>query len=346
VGDGVRCRVEETWLAESAPLRALDGRSPGWICGRPVLHRPVLARPISLAMDVSKRERNKVDVVVADGNLELSKRSKAMAVLATLLASGLGFYLHRLPEFTGKRRALALFKDVVKGIPVRSHYGVTLRIDPGDRTNWHCVTGHYGEVVANEIKKLQDGDCFIDIGANCGIFSLLARERVGPSGVVIAFEPYFDTFFTLVSNIQLNGYQNVYPINVCVSDHAGVLKLNEKVPHHSGLGSVALEGDAAGMTAPCTGIDEFPAILHLVGNRNTIIKIDVEGYEVTVLRGLQSLLRRRNTKRIIIEIDNEHLARYQATAEELYGFVCSFGFDAMDNADRADRHFDEIFYRD
>jgi FkbM family methyltransferase len=266
-----------------------------------------------------------------------------MAVLVTLLTYGLAFYLHKTPAFPGKRRTLAPFK-ALKGLPVRSHYGVMLRLDPADRTNWYGVTGGYGDVVADEIKKLKVGDCFIDVGANCGVFSLLAREMVGGSGVVIAFEPYFETFYELVSNIHLNGFHNVYPINACVSDHSGILHLTDRLPHHSGLGSVALEGDAASITAPCVSISEFPAILSLVGDRNTLIKIDVEGYEMTVLRGTVPLLRSRSTTRIVVEINREHLDRYQATVDELYDFLGSFDFVPTKGPVGVE-HFDEVFYR-
>src|SRR3546814_10039154 len=80
-------------------------------------------------------------------------------------------------------------EPLLRGTPVRSHYGpVQLRLYPGDRTNRHCILGTYNNVVPDEVERLEEGDCFIDVGANCGLFSIMACQRVGPGGLVLAFE--------------------------------------------------------------------------------------------------------------------------------------------------------------
>src|SRR3546814_18389766 len=95
-------------------------------------------------------------------------------------------------------------EPLLRGTPVRSHYGpVQLRLYPGDRTNRHCILGTYNNVVPDEVERLEEGDCFIDVGANCGLFSIMAGQRVGPGGLVLAFEPCQQTFSRLVDNIEL-----------------------------------------------------------------------------------------------------------------------------------------------
>jgi FkbM family methyltransferase len=76
----------------------------------------------------------------------------------------------------------------------------------------------YEEVFENDEltfleRYLKEGDVFIDVGANIGIFSLVAAKMVGATGKVISFEPTLSTFQRLNENIILNNFTNILPIN-------------------------------------------------------------------------------------------------------------------------------------
>ena len=68
---------------------------------------------------------------------------------------------------------------------------------------------------------LNEGDVFVDIGANVGLFSLIASQKVGASGMVISFEPTPVTFERLQENINLNHLKNIDARRVALSDQAG-----------------------------------------------------------------------------------------------------------------------------
>src|SRR5687768_10174786 len=72
----------------------------------------------------------------------------------------LNAYFHRLPYFPGKWRLLRLVKSLVNGTPVRSRYGVDLRLDVGDHTNKYCVLGRYDDVVPREAMRLREGEAW------------------------------------------------------------------------------------------------------------------------------------------------------------------------------------------
>src|SRR5437879_3937805 len=65
---------------------------------------------------------------------------------------------------------------------------------------------------------LRPGDVFVDVGANIGLFTLVAALRVGSTGRVFAFEPTSETFERLVANVRLNKFTNVSPHRVALSD--------------------------------------------------------------------------------------------------------------------------------
>src|SRR5262249_50498938 len=72
---------------------------------------------------------------------------------------------------------------------------------------------------------LRSGDVFVDVGANIGLFTLIAADRVGPTGKVIAFEPTSTTFDRLLRNVRLNRFSNVQCVKSALSDRSGELDL-------------------------------------------------------------------------------------------------------------------------
>ena len=141
--------------------------------------------------------------------------------------------------------------------------------------------------------RLSAGSIFIDVGANVGYYTLLAAQIVGDEGHVVAIEASPSVFKQLQRNLDLNGFQNVTLCNEAASDSEGTLKvfLNDE----SNLG--------ASSTVPLIAHTrnqlfeaEVPArtLLAIVGKERLLnarmIKIDVEGAEASVIRGILDLL--------------------------------------------------------
>lgn len=257
----------------------------------------------------------------------------------------LNAYLHRLPHFRGKWRLLRLIEPLVDGTPVRSRYGVDMLIEVGDRTNQYCVLGRYDDVVPLEAMRLSEGEAWFGVGANCGLFSLMAAGQVGPTGLVLSFEPCLATYAKLVANIALNGFDNIVPFNLALAEKTGLLALDTSTTGHSGL--FAIDRGDADQTTRIAAVNtvDFAALVMLLGDRRTTVKIDVEGFEVEVLRALGPILDRKETERVVIEIDEAHLSRYGSTPQQIFDLLEARGFQSTIER-RVGKHYDQVFVRD
>jgi FkbM family methyltransferase len=173
---------------------------------------------------------------------------------------------------------------------------------------------------------LRPGDTFVDIGANQGMISLLASRLVGTSGKVVAFEPNPAPRAKFEATLARNAISNVVLHPVGLGDAAAVLEL--RVPRmNSGEGSFGVPdyNEADMETIPCQVLpgDE---LLGAVTPR--LIKIDVEGYELHVLRGLEATLARARPF-LITELISKHLANAGVRLETLTDFLGERGFKAF-----------------
>ena len=138
-------------------------------------------------------------------------------------------------------------------------------------------------------RSLQPGDVFVDVGANIGYLTLIGAQRVGPQGKVIAIEASEETFAKLRANITRNGMKQVHPIWGAVSDQPGQVTLFKGPKTNSGLASMIRNNEAE--TEEIVEARPLGQWLELEDiSRIRMIKIDVEGAEMLVSRGLVPLL--------------------------------------------------------
>ena len=95
-------------------------------------------------------------------------------------------WLWRFRRFVGRQSIILWLLPLVRALP--SRYGPMIRVHGGDLTNRMTLFGAYGDEIAEQVARLRPDDLFLDIGANTGIFSMIA-ERHLPHGRVFAFEP-------------------------------------------------------------------------------------------------------------------------------------------------------------
>jgi FkbM family methyltransferase len=148
---------------------------------------------------------------------------------------------------------------------------------------------------------LADADWAIDVGANIGHYTKRMSELVGEQGRVIAFEPVADTFSLLAANTRLYQHQNVSLFNAAVSDKSGITRI--LVPQfangHPNYYEATVVSNGDGFTVMTLAIDslDIPATVKLV-------KIDAEGHELAVLKGMRQLLM-RDKPVLIVEVSGE-----------------------------------------
>ena len=179
----------------------------------------------------------------------------------------------------------------------------------GATGNIYCGLHEFADM-AFVLHFLRESDTFADVGANIGSYTVLASGVSGAKS--IAFEPDPGTAGHLRRNIAVNDLENkVSVIEKAVGDREGEISFTV------GLDTVnkVAEGAAAGgetRTVPVTRLDDAPALFDA-----SLMKLDVEGFEETVLKGAEKLL--QSQKLIAIETEAQDAAI--AAILEAAGFV-------------------------
>ena len=141
--------------------------------------------------------------------------------------------------------------------------------------------------------RLRRGDVFIDVGANIGYFTLLASNKVGPEGKVVAIDALPSNYAELVYNIGMSSNRdNVRAINRAVSDSHGTIKVYAGAPTNLGHATTA-PGDRKNLRFEAS-VEAAPLADLLLADeirQARLLKIDVEGAEPSVLAGIGPFLR-------------------------------------------------------
>ncbi len=133
------------------------------------------------------------------------------------------------------------------------------------------------------------GDWAIDVGANVGYYTCQLARCVGPSGRVLAFEPIAQTFELLAANVRALNTRNITLFNVAASSSAAIVGMDIPMFSETGLDNLYQarltgQGEYAVLCLPLDGIP-IPEPVRLV-------KIDAEGHDLQVLKGMESLIRK------------------------------------------------------
>lgn len=200
-----------------------------------------------------------------------------------------------------------------------------------DLTDWSCRStfflGRYYELHVLRLldEMLEPGDRFVDIGANVGMVALHASHRVGSSGSVQCFEPNPRCRERLGRMIEMNAIENirVYPFGL--SDQADTLELKQN-HSYTGIGTFA---DVDPESVVSTTIAEVrrgdDVFKDDDGPAPKLMKIDVEGFELRAVRGMEQTLRRWGCP-VIMEMDEHHLQRAHTSVAEVYALMSSMGY--------------------
>jgi len=180
--------------------------------------------------------------------------------------------------------------------------GIWLRLNP--RTGRDYIRGE-AETKIQEVlaERVRPGMVFYDLGANIGLFTLLAARLVGSRGKVFSFEPDAETAARLRGNIERNGLGNVSVVDAGVWSSSGSMKFTPADPSSPdrGLGRFVVgEDDAGSMRMRCVSLDDFIES----APPPDMIKCDVEGAEVEAFRGAEKLLR-TNRPQIVCETHSD-----------------------------------------
>jgi FkbM family methyltransferase len=225
----------------------------------------------------------------------------------------LGDIIHRLSY-----RLLPADEKVWAQIEAGPAKGIWMELNP--RTSQSYVRGG-AEIAVQQVlaQRIRPGMVFYDLGANIGLFSLLAARLVGPNGKVFSFEPDAWVASRLRRNVARNGFENVNVVEAGVWSTSGTFKFvpaDASSPDHGVGRFVAEESEAAGTPSECVALDDF------IGRATPpdMIKCDVEGAEVEALAGGEKLLRVHRPW-VICELHSE------ANGKTLQSYFREMGYD-------------------
>lgn len=206
--------------------------------------------------------------------------------------------------------------------------GYVFPVDAGTLLGWsiHFFGTYEPEVRAVIGDRLGPGDTAIDVGANVGWHALLMASRVGPTGRVYAFEPNESTRQRLVSAVEANHFNQIVVDPRAAADHEGPTGFDAPAAGETWDGTGRLVSTGAERTVECVTLDRFAAERGV--ERVALIKIDVEGWELSVLRGATRVLRALRPV-VVFEYDPAYVSRSGGTAADLTALLTNAGYSLL-----------------
>jgi FkbM family methyltransferase len=226
--------------------------------------------------------------------------------------------------------------------------GIRFELDVSDYMQWCVYYGIEIEPRSALYALVAPGGVVVDVGANVGETLLNFARLVGERGQVIGFEINPSTYGRCIRNISLNPFKNVRLFDVGLGSESGSLALARPNARNSGEDRIAQKGGQSGIDVTVTTMDSFVAEHALA--RVDLVKIDVEGFEMNVLRGARETLERFRP-RLFIEVSDGNLRQQNSSANELLDFLERLGYGLthaeqnhpVTSADSfAGQHFDVI----
>lgn len=192
---------------------------------------------------------------------------------------GRDFLIEKLPQLLPKPPEHLILK---------TEYGFKMHIFPLQDINidnalYNCGVYELGtiKIIRNFVKP---GNTVVDVGANIGFISMYASVRTGSMGRVHSFEPVDTTRKLLIDNIELNNFENICVYPYALGDTSGVGKV---VSFENSRGGSKVVPEQRSDDSEVVEIKPLDAIIETPVH---FIKIDVEGYELQVLKGAEKII--------------------------------------------------------
>lgn len=239
----------------------------------------------------------------------------------------LGSAVRAVPEMPGRNWALQRLRAFARRFDadVRGATGDGLRFEgnPGaDSNSLDPLLLRFTEPELGPILRaaLRPGDTFVDVGANVGTYSLLAAHLVGREGRVLAFEPVPATRARLERNVSLNDV----PQLEIVAHGLGAEPGRTSFFVADGSSGLSSRYNDSGGTRVEVEIGTLDAVLGDTASPR-LMKIDVEGMELEVMRGATRLLGSERAPMIVFEAHPDHMRAAGTSYAEVRAFLQEHG---------------------
>ena len=258
------------------------------------------------------------------------------------------FQIYREESLKGIKRRLIirfwLIKFTIwkffKSQVVNSYYGVKLNANYEDATFKFYVTGSYGDDYWEHITNKMQPFIFLDVGANQGLYTLCASMNKN-CVACFSFEPVSKTFALLKKNVMVNDYSaKCHLINKAITNKRGFYDISIKA-NHSGVATMHPENNLTSKSNNNTETIEaisYIELNNLIKNNNKvalIVKIDVEGFEMNVIKELLKTQVAKEITEIYFEVD-ERWVNY----DDIEILLKSNGYKFFSKTSKDTKHYD------
>lgn len=202
-------------------------------------------------------------------------------------------------------------------IPFRRSSRLFISYPPGSALKFAIEKDGFKDL-AMILETLNKGETFFDVGANFGHYSLAVHDRFGGDINIHGFEPELDAFRRFISNRQIN--QAKWKChNFGLGSEEGWLSMTEDL---GGFNHITTDGSGEQSVRILT-LDQYLESIDI--NIVNVMKIDVEGYELFVLKGAEKALSGHRIKKIFFEVD-DHESRYDVSRDDYSKLLSSLGY--------------------
>jgi FkbM family methyltransferase len=215
-------------------------------------------------------------------------------------------------------------------VPIPMRWGsLRFQLHIGSDLGWCLFVGGAFEPnsLALLMRTLAPGMTFVDAGANEGLYTLIASQRVGPSGTVIAIEPSSRELERLQSNLRTNQIDNVTVVPRALGADISRKELHVADDRHSGLNTLGKFAGTGAMETRTEMVEVLPLdnVLKERGVRDPdVVKLDIEGAEYSALLGAKAAL--ATYPLLLIELNNLALGDQGASAQQVVSFLKRRGY--------------------
>lgn len=209
-------------------------------------------------------------------------------------------------ELAGRRKGFKL---------VRLPWGPEITVDTSESLGWSLYTRDIYETAVTEAlwRLVRPGDLVVDGGANIGYMTRTLAIRVGETGRIYCFEPHPELFQDLQRNVASWDANNrcgsffLYEAALGAKEGTALLRVPEFSWTNRGASRIdptSAQGEGQELQVKELALDEVIATEDTIG----VVKLDVEGYELAVLRGMERILRDRRVRHVVFEESNDRPA--------------------------------------
>jgi FkbM family methyltransferase len=186
---------------------------------------------------------------------------------------------------------------------------------------WQYEPYMFEFLIRNNIQTT--GRSIIDIGANNGSFAVDFAHLVGDKGNVYSFEPQRIVYYQLCGNVFMNGIDNVYCYNLAIGNSDTDIQVQK--PNYFQNGNVNFGDVKVGKVQGDSVSVEQRRLDYFDFNDVIFIKIDVQGYELNVIKGAENTIRKHRPY-LFVEFEDDLLKEAGTSEKELQDKIESLGY--------------------